>query len=922
MAEHEASGIDVEQEKKVAGRSHEVARVVASSVDARLLNPQAFLTENHIAVALEKTDVDLRPLAQASFESRKEFGATFKDWEDATRVWLDEHGGDAQVRQIVKALGLTASEEKNREQIFYDKYLRNKPGTTVDSLREGMDRFLQDIIAGSTADGVVDETQLASWFDVLEGSQLVGSFGIEFTDAKGKVHGSAQVNRRLKDYALARGLLQQPEETKRAAKDDLVNAARQPLSEDDHRSFAALAPRAVGRVAVPDAGPSAPGPDAGAEKEAEPLRFAMGGASVEGDRPNRNNEDAFWFGDEGAVLCDGHGESDGDQVAKMVMDHIGDAFLAKPSHNSRDEAIDWMKEHIREANVKVLEAKQRGTLHSTASTTLMMVYVFEGELLYVPLGDSSLELLRDGQLDSVSVEAAVFWHNYQQENGNFLVGEDGQFVQGERRSEDDVRATQRKFKNLINPAELTGEESRWWINRNVMENSLSGYLTEDQLVVHGVRLRPGDRLLLLSDGDTDETTLQERQEIMLAHPDDPTASCEEINAKAEQRHKSAKDLVYGTGRVWKFFADREITSGEDIATEIMKLIPAEGLSAAGENWYLKNFLEKDQADALDEVWRTHLDPEERDEAWRRHLGTLNRADVQNALGTYFTRVLAGEISLIAKNYLDDRTSVVIDVLGAGSDVRETDAGETGEREKMDADLREIVSRIGRRAIYGKFPSQTTIEGIGLLPECHPSMEHTLFKNFERSHSDKRGYDELLTPFHTDMSGLVARWRSSQPTRDRLTDESKIYTETMFCVVGPDPDSKGAALVSMIIPSPFKDAADRPVHYSALFFRLPIPQATRFSEMAQSNPDVVESFYEMATNGLDDTMKRFQTTGVVFVDDFTALHAEAVAGELTPWEASKRAFEKLRDDRMWSLRKPFRHGPYGDVAHGTPWIPLR
>ncbi|HJZ95276.1 MAG TPA: protein phosphatase 2C domain-containing protein [Candidatus Solibacter sp.] len=187
----------------------------------------------------------------------------------------------------------------------------------------------------------------------------------------------------------------------------------------------------------------------------------LAGATHRGRRRD-NNEDAFHI-DESmcvAILADGMGGQNCGEVGSEITVRVVNEYLKQPEDGLSLE--ETAMEAIRAANREVIEeAKRRSECDGMGSTIVMALWRLP-ELVIANVGDSRAYLFRDGELRQLS---------YDQNFANELRTKLGL-------SEDRVRTMP---------------------NRNVLTMAVGTF--EHVLVrTHIEQVRPGDRILLCSDG--------------------------------------------------------------------------------------------------------------------------------------------------------------------------------------------------------------------------------------------------------------------------------------------------------------------------------------------------------------------------------------------------------------------------------------
>ena len=196
-----------------------------------------------------------------------------------------------------------------------------------------------------------------------------------------------------------------------------------------------------------------------------------------------NNQDALEFGTLGnksqyAVVCDGMGGANGGNIAsKIAVEVIGsrirDGFREEFSSSSTERLLDSA---MATANVGVYDRAQQQEELSGMGTTVVAAIVCGATAYISHVGDSRLYLWRDHQLTVITRDHSV--------------------VQG-----------------LIESGQITEEEARSHPRKNYITRAI-GVITEESGEYDELELESGDRLLLCTDGLTNEVSATAMSEIL------------------------------------------------------------------------------------------------------------------------------------------------------------------------------------------------------------------------------------------------------------------------------------------------------------------------------------------------------------------------------------------------------------------------
>jgi serine/threonine protein phosphatase PrpC len=243
------------------------------------------------------------------------------------------------------------------------------------------------------------------------------------------------------------------------------------------------------------------------------------GQATHAGMTGKHNEDFFglfaWKVDDQrdiylGVVADGVGG----QTAGEVASHLTVNTIQK--YFDEQESIDDVNHHLERAiliaNRAVYQATQENSEYQGMSTTVALGALLDGRLYTAHVGDSRLYLLRDGELQQLSVD-----HTWAQE--------------------------------AIEAGLLTPQEAKVHPNRNVIRRHLGGgsnievdhrmaLPTDGEVEAseanQGTPLKPGDTLLICSDGLSDMISDEAILETLRGQFQDLPAASQELVDKANQ----------------------------------------------------------------------------------------------------------------------------------------------------------------------------------------------------------------------------------------------------------------------------------------------------------------------------------------------------------------------------------------------------
>ncbi|MBR6114924.1 MAG: Stp1/IreP family PP2C-type Ser/Thr phosphatase [Oscillospiraceae bacterium] len=215
------------------------------------------------------------------------------------------------------------------------------------------------------------------------------------------------------------------------------------------------------------------------------------------------NQDAYRFyeapgGDACVlVLCDGMG---GERAGEIASAAAADAFLDYAVRRFAEPepplAVDVAREAAAWANLQVYDRANRDENCRGMGTTLVAVVVSADDTVIVNVGDSRCYWLAEGQLLQVTRD-----HSLVQE--------------------------------MVDQGMISGDEARSHPRKNVITRAV-GVERRIRTDVFRIDLRPGDKLLLCSDGLSNQVTEQEIADL-LKRTKTPEATCETLVSLALQR---------------------------------------------------------------------------------------------------------------------------------------------------------------------------------------------------------------------------------------------------------------------------------------------------------------------------------------------------------------------------------------------------
>ncbi len=204
-----------------------------------------------------------------------------------------------------------------------------------------------------------------------------------------------------------------------------------------------------------------------AETASERLAWRCAAASDVG-RVREQNEDAYWVDDDRGlfVVADGMGgHAAGEIASSLAVRAAADGLALLPDDPTRTQARDRVRRAIKDANTVILIEGRARPERSGMGTTATVLFVSpDGWFVIGHVGDSRAYLVRNGAVSRITED-----HTYVQE--------------------------------LVNQGRLSDEEARMHPRSSLLTRAL-GTTASVPIDIYDGSLRPGDRLLLTSDGLT------------------------------------------------------------------------------------------------------------------------------------------------------------------------------------------------------------------------------------------------------------------------------------------------------------------------------------------------------------------------------------------------------------------------------------
>ncbi len=236
------------------------------------------------------------------------------------------------------------------------------------------------------------------------------------------------------------------------------------------------------------------------EKAPASESFTVEGGSVASEKHPERNEDMFFFdkASRSFGVFDGiGGYAGGENASRSAAQYIGNSLSTIPQGLEVEDIKKLIRETIFDANEMILK-KARSGYEKNMGTTASIGYIHEDKsgrkkLIIANVGDSRVYLQRGGRLYQITVDDNIVSLSY--------------------RDEKQARYYQSRLNNSVNPQfELSSQEYEMFHSRNQITQYLGAESIEPR--IYEVDVFPGDKILTVSDGISDNLTDREMEAIL------------------------------------------------------------------------------------------------------------------------------------------------------------------------------------------------------------------------------------------------------------------------------------------------------------------------------------------------------------------------------------------------------------------------
>lgn len=189
------------------------------------------------------------------------------------------------------------------------------------------------------------------------------------------------------------------------------------------------------------------------------------------------------------VVADGMGGHEAGEIASgLTVQTIQHHFMENPP-SPTGPVDEWLKSAVAAANEAVLAQQGSRTEDRKMGSTLVMALVMDGQAHIANVGDSRAYIVNSTSIRQISVDHSL-------------------------------------VERLVQIGQLTREEARTHKQKNVIYSTV-GDKEDMEIGLYHVKLQPGDRLLLCSDGLSGMLTDEEIQVISRNRPE-PASACKSL----------------------------------------------------------------------------------------------------------------------------------------------------------------------------------------------------------------------------------------------------------------------------------------------------------------------------------------------------------------------------------------------------------
>lgn len=224
-------------------------------------------------------------------------------------------------------------------------------------------------------------------------------------------------------------------------------------------------------------------------------------------------------------------------------------------------------------------------------------------------------------------------------------------------------------------------------------------------------------------------------------------------------------------------------------------------------------------------------------------------------------------------------------------------------DELIARLREIDASITDRHVYSKFSGNVILHGRTLKENSQPARFEVLPDDMDLRHLDPTGHFGAIRDLV--LNGI------SNPRG--ATELERLLGSSHALAVLTDKNNPELGTLQLIYPVEGVDTANRAFRILEVYLKMPRERLNELEDLLTQNPDAVEQFYQIATEGLDNSVQRRQASQAIGIELEEFMPAERFQSPNVHWSQvaiSQPGQRKLNLDSLVVLKYT---KPQGQVA---------
>ena len=238
-------------------------------------------------------------------------------------------------------------------------------------------------------------------------------------------------------------------------------------------------------------------------------------ATIASESHGDRNEDSILIDKKNnffAVFDGAGGHKDGDKASQMAKECVSYGMDKMPKGLSLEETQDYITDLLAETNKQIGNAARNNK--TDMITTAVVAAVVDKKAIIASVGDSRAYLFSESGLEKITIDDDMARYKNKHDTKK-------------------IKEIQKKLANVTNLNALTKEDREYFDKRNVITAALGDQGFHVQTYI--VDLKPGNRILLCSDGLTDNLT-ENQIETLLS---DKRKSADHL---VDEAYKTSKDI--------------------------------------------------------------------------------------------------------------------------------------------------------------------------------------------------------------------------------------------------------------------------------------------------------------------------------------------------------------------------------------------